>query len=61
MKRALAICAAIAAVVALVFVGLGRTGMFDMKKPVAAVPSGVVPHGGAEKPLSQQTTGGASR
>jgi hypothetical protein len=51
MKRALAICAAIAAVVALVFVGLGRTGMVDTKKPVAVVPSGVV----------QQTTGGASR
>jgi hypothetical protein len=58
MKRALAIFAAVAVAVVLI-VGLGHTGMIDVKKPVTTVPSGAVPHGGAEKPLSEQTTGDA--
>jgi len=61
MKRALAIFAAVAVAAVLVLAGLGRTGTIDMKKPVAAIPSGAVPHGGAEKPPSEQTTGSAHR
>jgi hypothetical protein len=61
MKRAFAIFAAVAVVAMLVFAGLGRMGTIDMKKPVAAIPSGAVPHGGAEKAVSEQTTGSARR
>jgi hypothetical protein len=57
MKRAFAIFAAVAIAAVIILIGLGRTGSVDMKKPVAAIPSGAVPHGGAEKPLSEQTTG----
>jgi hypothetical protein len=59
MKRAFAIFAAVAIAAVIILIGLGRTGSVDMKKPVAAIPSGAVPHGGAEKPLSEQTTGSA--
>jgi len=60
MERAFAIFAAVAVAV-LLFVGLGGMGIIDMKKPIAAIPSGAVPHGGAEKPMSGQTTGIARR
>jgi hypothetical protein len=32
-----------------------KTGAIDMKKPVAAIPAGAVPHGGAEKPVVETT------
>ncbi len=56
MTRTFAIFAAVAIAAVILFIGLGRTGSIDMKKPIAAIPSGAVPHGGAEKPLSEQTT-----
>jgi hypothetical protein len=55
MSRTLAIFAAVAVVAILVFVGLGRTGAIDMKKPVTAIPAGAIPHGGAEKPVAETT------
>jgi hypothetical protein len=44
MSRTLAIFAAVAVAAILVFVELGRTGAIDMKKPVAAIPGGAIPH-----------------
>jgi hypothetical protein len=55
MNRTLAIFGAVAVVAVLIFVGLGQTGAIDMKKPVAAIPAGAVPHGGAEKPVAETT------
>ncbi len=57
MKRPFIVCAALVVAAVLVIAGLGRAGVIDMKKPVAAVPAGMVPHGGAEKPVSDQATG----
>lgn len=59
MKRSFVICAAVIVAAVLVLAGLGRAGIIDMKKPVASVPAGMVPHGGAEKPVSDQTNSGA--
>jgi hypothetical protein len=61
MNRTFAVFAAVAVAVVLIFVGLGRSGVVDMKKPMAAVPAGAVPHGGAEKPITDQTTGSTRR
>jgi hypothetical protein len=58
MKRPFIICAAVVVAAVLVFAGLGGSGVIDMKKPMTAVPPGMVPHGGAEKPVSDQATGG---
>jgi hypothetical protein len=59
MKRPFIICAAVMVAAILVFAGLGRAGIIDMKRPVASIPSGMVPHGGAEKPVADQMAGGA--
>jgi hypothetical protein len=61
MKRTFAILALIAVVAVAVFVVLGRTGVIDMGKPDAIIPSTTIPHGASEKPLSGQTTGSARR
>jgi hypothetical protein len=58
MKRPSIVCAAVVVAAVLVFAGLGGAGIIDMKKPVASVPAGMVPHGGAEKPVSDQAAGG---
>jgi hypothetical protein len=55
MNRPIIICAAAVVAAVLVFVGLGRAGVVDMTKPMTSVPAGMVPHGGAEKPVSHQT------
>jgi hypothetical protein len=55
VNRPFIICAAAAVAAVLVFAGLGRAGVIDMKKPMISVPAGMVPHGGAEKPVSDQT------
>ena len=59
MKRAFAILAVIAVAAAAVFVVLSRTGLIDMKKQDAIIPSTAVPHGANDHPLSDQTMGGA--
>jgi hypothetical protein len=61
MKRTFAILALIAVVAVAVFVVLGRTGVIDMGKPDAIIPSTAVPHSANENPLSDQTTGSARR
>jgi hypothetical protein len=61
MKRTFAILALIAVVAAAVFVVLSRTGVIDMGKPDAIIPSTAVPHSANENPLSDQTTGSARR
>jgi hypothetical protein len=53
MKRTLTIFGAAAIVALLVVVGLTQTGMIDKNKPITSVPAGAVPHGGAEKPVSE--------
>jgi hypothetical protein len=59
MKRPFIICASVVVAAVLVLAGLGRAGIIDMKKPMTTVPAGMVPHGGAEKPVSDQTRSGA--
>jgi hypothetical protein len=59
MKRSFIVCAAAVVAAVLVLAGLGRAGVIDMKKPVTAIPAGMVPHGGAEKPVSDQAGNGA--
>jgi hypothetical protein len=60
MTRTFAIFAALAVAAVLVFVALGRNGVIDMNKQDAlAIPSGAIPHGGREKPISELTTGSA--
>jgi hypothetical protein len=59
VKRPFIICAAAVIAAVLILAGLGRAGVIDMKKPVTPIPAGMVPHGGAEKPISEQTAGGA--
>jgi hypothetical protein len=59
LKRPFIIFAAAAVAAILVVAGLGRAGVIDVKKPVTSIPAGVVPHGGAEKPVSEQMAGGA--
>jgi hypothetical protein len=61
MKRTLAIFGAVAVVILLVVVGLTKTGMIDKNKSVTAIPAGAVPHGGAEKPVSELAPGAARR
>jgi hypothetical protein len=48
MKRTFAILALIAVVAVAVFVVLGRTGLIDMGKPDAIIPSTTIPHGASE-------------
>jgi hypothetical protein len=50
---------AVAVAAILVVAGLGRAGIIDVKQPTTSIPGGVVPHGGAEKPVSEQMSGGA--
>jgi hypothetical protein len=59
MRRPFIICAAAVFATVVVLAGLGRAGVIDMKKPMTSVPAGMVPHGGAERPVLDQTTGGA--
>jgi hypothetical protein len=59
MTRTLVIFAAVAAAAVLIVAGLGRTGVIDVNKPVTTIPSSAVPHGGAEKPVTDQVAGGA--
>ena len=62
MTRTLAIFGVLALAAVVLFVGLGRTGVIDMKKRDAvAIPSGAVPHGGKEKPVFDRTTTGSAR
>jgi hypothetical protein len=58
MKRPFIICAGVVVTAIVVFAGLGRAGIIDMKKPMASISGGMVPHGGAEKPVSDQMAGG---
>jgi hypothetical protein len=41
----------------LIVAGLGRSGVIDVSKPVTSIPGSAVPHGGAEKPVSEQIGG----
>jgi hypothetical protein len=59
MKRPFIIFAAVAVAAILTVAGLGRAGIIDVRKPVTSVSGGIVPHGGAEKPVSDQMAGGA--
>jgi hypothetical protein len=59
LKRPFIIFAAVALAAILGFAGLSRVGIIDVKKPVTSIPGGIVPHGGAEKPPSEQMAGGA--
>jgi hypothetical protein len=59
MKRPSIIFAAVAVAAVLIVAGLGRAGVIDVKKPVTSIPGGIIPHGGAEKPVSEQMAGGA--
>jgi len=61
MNRTFAVFAAVAVAFVAIVVGLGRTGAIDIEQPVAAFPAGAVPHGGAERPIFEQTTGIAVR
>jgi hypothetical protein len=58
-NRPLIAFAAFAMAAMLIVAGLGRAGIIDVKKPVTSIPGSVVPHGGAEKPISEQMGGGA--
>jgi hypothetical protein len=59
LKRPFIFFAAAAVAAILVVAGLGRAGIIDVTKPVTSIPAGAVPHGGAEKPVSDQMAGGA--
>ncbi|MDB5606626.1 MAG: hypothetical protein JWP25_3526 [Bradyrhizobium sp.] len=61
MKRTFAILALIAVVAVAVFVVLVRTGVIDMSRQDAIIPSTTIPHSANEKPMPDQTTGGARR
>ncbi len=58
MTRTMVIFSAAAVAVVLIVAGLGRAGVIDVNKPVTSIPGSVVPHGGAEKPVSE-IVGGA--
>ena len=45
----------------LAVVGLGRTHSIDVNKSVSGIPGGMVPHGGAEKPVADLMTSGGER
>jgi hypothetical protein len=55
--RTMVIVAAVAIAAILIVAGLGRTGVIDVNKPVTSIPAGAVPHGGAEKPVSELAGG----
>jgi hypothetical protein len=57
MTRTLVIFVAVAVAAVLIVAGLGRTGVIDVRKPVTSIPAGAVPHGGAEKPVSELAHG----
>jgi hypothetical protein len=52
MTRTLVIFAAVGIVAILLVAGLGRAGVIDVNRPVTSIPGGAIPHGGAEKPVS---------
>jgi hypothetical protein len=55
--RTMVIFAAVAIGLILIVAALGRTGVIDVNKPVTSIPGGAVPHGGAEKPVSELAGG----
>jgi hypothetical protein len=57
MKRPFIIFSAVAMATILVVAGLGRAGVINVNKPVTSIPGGIVPHGGAEKPVSELADG----
>jgi hypothetical protein len=57
MTRPMVMFSAAAVVVVLIVAGLGRAGVIDVSKPVTSIPGSVVPHGGAEKPVSEIAAG----
>jgi hypothetical protein len=59
MTRTLVIFAAVGIAAILLVAGLGRAGVIDMNKPITAIPAGAIPHGGAEKPISDLVAGRA--
>jgi hypothetical protein len=59
--RTYGIMAVVAVLAIVAVIGLGRTRSIDVNMPVTSIPGGVVPHGGAEKPVSDMTTTGARR
>jgi hypothetical protein len=61
VKRTFAILAMLAVVAVAVFVVLVRTGVIDMSRQDAIIPSTTIPHSANEKPMPDQTTGGARR
>jgi hypothetical protein len=61
MKRTFAIFGAAAVLALLVVFGLTQTGMIDKNKSVTSIPAGAVPHGGAEKPVSDLVPGSAPK
>jgi hypothetical protein len=59
MTRTLVIFAAIGIVAILLVAGLGKAGVIDVNRPLTSIPGGVIPHGGAEKPISDLVAGRA--
>jgi hypothetical protein len=59
MTRTLVIFAAVGIVAILLVAGLGRAGVIDVNRPVTSIPGGAIPHGGAEKPVSDLVAGRA--
>jgi len=59
MTRPFIICAAVVVAAVLIFAALDRAGVIGKDTSVASIPTGLVPHGGAEKPVSDQVEGNA--
>jgi hypothetical protein len=57
MRRTFVIFGALCVAAILLFVVLGKTGTMDMAKKQTLVPAGAIPHGGKEKPVTEQTIG----
>jgi hypothetical protein len=59
MTRTLVIFAAIGIAAILLVAGLGKAGVIDVNRPLTSIPGGAIPHGGAEKPVSDLVAGRA--
>jgi hypothetical protein len=57
MTRILVIFAVVGIAAILLVAGLGRAGVIDVHKPLTSIPGGAIPHGGAEKPVSDLVAG----
>jgi hypothetical protein len=59
MTQTMVIFAAVGLTAILLVAGLGKAGVIDVSKPVTSIPGGAIPHGGAEKPVSDLVAGRA--